>query len=448
MTSFFLHRHNPKVRWAISAAVAGLVIVVDPSPIQAQQSPATGQTLYSQGDPTDDEQYLMQKLNRARMDPVGEGQRLAAWLRNDPVGQAVVSYYGTSPDQVAADIAAFPAVMPLAFDPDLLMTARAHSADMAAHNLLTHTGSDGSQPYERVEASGYLGAFAGENAGGESSLDVMHAAYLVDWGVPDLGHRKQSMKGNAMNVVGLGVAIAADGTIWETEDYGGPKLAGSRTGILAFADVPAMLTGAVYRDDNGNGQYDPGEGIAGVTVSMDGGTYYAVTSASGGYSFPLVKTDGSNADGTAPVRMTFADGGDYTGTVTITEYNGNFGNYRGNVEWDATAENDLRSPDPDLPYFGGGKAVTVGAGGVVKLKIFRPSSSDSSQPYAVSFEAKGSAVPGVNYAMLPATITVPAGERTVKVKIATLTGGDSATKLKLKLRGVSYRGTKTVTITP
>ena len=36
--------------------------------------------LFSQGDPTLEEQYLLERLNRARMDPVGEGQRLAAWL--------------------------------------------------------------------------------------------------------------------------------------------------------------------------------------------------------------------------------------------------------------------------------------------------------------------------------------------------------------------------------
>ena len=383
------------------------------------------------------------------MDPVSEGQRLATWLRNTQPGQAVVTYYGINPDQVASAIAAFPAVMPLAFDPDLLMTARAHSADMAAHNLLTHTGSDGSQPYERVEASGYTGEFAGENAGGESSLDILHAGYLVDWGVPDLGHRKQCMKGESMNLVGMGVAIAADGTIWETEDYGGPSLSLTRSGHVIGADLPAMLTGVVYNDANANGQYDPGEGIAGVAVTMDGGRFYAVTSASGGYALPLVNAvDGSNVDGTVQVHMTFADGGGYSATLTIPEFAGNYGPYRGNIEWDATTADDLRSPDPNLPYFGGGQAATVGAGRAVKFKVFRPADSDLSQPYVIGYKVKGSAVPGVNYVTLPATITVPAGESNVKVKIATLTGGDSATKLKLKLRGVSYRGTKTVTITP
>ncbi len=450
MTLSFLRWHSPKAGLAIIAALAGLEIAASSLPVSAQQALATAQTLYSQGDPTDDEQYLMQQLNRARMDPAGEGQRLAAWLRNDPEGQAVVTQYGTSPDQITSAFAMLPAVPPLAFDPDLLATARGHSQDMAAHDFLTHTGSDGSTPLQRVEASGYSGEYAGENAGGERTLDILHAAYLVDWGVPDLGHRKAEMTGvGAGYVVGLGVTIAADGMIWETEDYGGPFLSITADGQVVSPDVAAMLTGVVYNDANANGEYDPGEGIASVTVSMDGGKYYAVTSASGGYALPLVNADGSNADGTVPVRMTFADGGMFISTAVITRHEGNFGSYRVNVEWNARSADDQRLHDPNLPYFGGGKAVTVGAGGVIKLKVYRSPDSDLSQSYTVSYKATGSAVAGVNYVTLPTIIMVPAGQRKVKVEIATLdSGSGKSTTLRFRLPGVSYRGAKNVTITP
>ena len=68
-----------------------------------------------------------------------------------------------------------------------------------------------------------------------------------------------------------------------------------------------MLTGVAYHDANGNGQYDPGEGVAGATVTMDGGAYYAVTSASGGYALPLVNADGTNVDGPATVHVALPD---------------------------------------------------------------------------------------------------------------------------------------------
>jgi len=47
------------------------------------------------------------------------------------------------------------------------------------------------------------------------------------------------------------------------------------------------VTGVVYRDRNGNGFYDPGEGIGGVTVTIANVDSYAVTAASGGFSVPV-----------------------------------------------------------------------------------------------------------------------------------------------------------------
>ena len=72
--------------------------------------------------------------------------------------------YSLNPDQVASAIAAFPAVPPLALDPDLLLAARQHATDMAVHNYQSHTGSDGSTPTSRVEATHYDGFCREENA--------------------------------------------------------------------------------------------------------------------------------------------------------------------------------------------------------------------------------------------------------------------------------------------
>ena len=45
--------------------------------------------------------------------------------------------------------------------------------------------------------------------------------------------------------------------------------------------------GTVWNDINGNERYDPGEGISNITVLPNSGTYYAITSDSGGYSIPI-----------------------------------------------------------------------------------------------------------------------------------------------------------------
>ncbi len=419
---------------------------------RATEQDNVAQTLYSQGDPTDDEQYLMQLLNLARKDPAGEGQRLAAWLRDTTTGQEVVAQYGTNPDQVISDFAALPAVPPLAFDPHLIASARGHSADMAATGVETHTGSDGSTALQRVAAAGFSQAFAGENVAYPiPSLDQIHAGYFVDWGNPGLGHRQNSMTGMyGSNVVGIGLAnVGSGGLLSETEDFG--------SGVLVYKDDPAMLTGVVYDDANGNGQYDPGEGMAGVKVTMDGGAYYTLTSASGGYALPLVHADGSPTDGTVTVRMRFPDGGVTTSTATITRHDWNYGSsgtYRGNVEWDATAADDHPSPfDPDLPRLKS-KTWHVGAGGVVGIKVYRPLSSDPTQPYTVGYKTKGAAIAGVDYAPLPGTVNIPAGRGSAKIEVTALTPtaltpGAEPTTLVLKLAGVrGAQGKTTVTFTP
>jgi hypothetical protein len=54
-----------------------------------------------------------------------------------------------------------------------------------------------------------------------------------------------------------------------------------------------FLVGVVYRDNDRTGFYGVGEGSAGVTVTPAGGTYYAVTSTSGGYAIPLTDLSGT-----------------------------------------------------------------------------------------------------------------------------------------------------------
>lgn len=298
---------------------------------------------YPQADPTGQEQYLLQKLNRARIDPVGEGQRLADWLRNTEDGRSVVSYYKIDPAQVQSAIAAFPAVSPLVFNANLGAAARGHSTDLVVNNIspdsgLAHTGSDGSSPGSRDRAAGFTQGVTAENVGiGVDSLDNIHAGYFVDWGNPDFGHRKNSFSGYfGTSMVGVGVVVAGDGTFTETEDFGypNPSFNGS---TLTTSDNPAYLTGVVYRDSNGNGQYDVGEGVAGATVTVQNGSYYAVTSASGGYSLPLVSTDGVNMDGNVSVAVRFSDGTMASKTVAVTRLDSGNGSYRSNVEWDVAA---------------------------------------------------------------------------------------------------------------
>ncbi len=68
----------------------------------------------------------------------------------------------------------------LALDPALDRCAQAHSADMAGHSLLSHTGSDGSTAAARLRAAGFGPDVAEAIAGGQATPEDVVAAWMAD----------------------------------------------------------------------------------------------------------------------------------------------------------------------------------------------------------------------------------------------------------------------------
>lgn len=78
---------------------------------------------------------------------------------------------------------AFPAVPPLALSAQLNDAARAHARDLARNNMLSHAGSDGSSPAERVTRTGYPWRTVGENvAAGPTTPDEVMKGWLASPG--------------------------------------------------------------------------------------------------------------------------------------------------------------------------------------------------------------------------------------------------------------------------
>jgi hypothetical protein len=81
----------------------------------------------------------------------------------------------------------------------------------------------------------------------------------------------------------------------------------------AYADhYNRFIVGTVWEDTNGNSQYDPGEGLAGVRVEPDKGSFFAVTAAGGGYAVPILAPD--------TYSVTFSGGelaGNYTRSAAV-----------------------------------------------------------------------------------------------------------------------------------
>ena len=268
------------LRWLLEkgAQLLGFSVVtllsvqaLGPSVASAQQA------AYSHGNPSSLEQYMLELINRARLNPTREGillDSLNTWYSRDARSRKP-SFFAN----LRGEFASYPAVAPVAFHPALIRAAATHSQDMINRNYMAHVNPEGQTPTTRAAAAGYDSG-AGENidGGGATSADEIlrsHFSLMVDYDNADssspLGHRRNVLT-SSYTEVGVGVrGVLYAGRI--TQDFGSP----ARSYIL----------GVAYTDSNGNGMYDPGEGLSGVTVRPDSGNWYAITSLSGGFAIPV-----------------------------------------------------------------------------------------------------------------------------------------------------------------
>lgn len=239
---------------------------------------------YSHGDPTPREQELLELVQRARSNPPAEGKIVVS---EDDV-QSALQQFQIDKQQIIDAFAKIAPAPPLTFDPKLMESAKVHSEDMAKNGFQEHVGTDGKDPFQRMKDAGYAFSFASENIFAHAtSMPYCHAAFLVDWGNAEPGHREAilDMKGRQRDI-GISVienpSNAKVGPYVVTQDFGMP-----------LSDKARYLVGVVYTDDSGDGAYQAGEGKAGLTVVPEIGSSYAVTSTSGGYAIPFPQKSGT-----------------------------------------------------------------------------------------------------------------------------------------------------------
>lgn len=244
---------------------------------------------YDHGDPTNDEQYTLELINRARAFPADEGVRLAT--TTDPYIVSNYVYYQVDTAALRREFATYPARPPLAFNARLLAAARRHTNDMVANNFQSHVGSDKSLFDKRIKEAGYNGfTWIGENifCYGENLWHAL-AGFLVDWGNLELGHRHNLLNFGAGDSLATEIGIAIKHIPIPQQGHVGPYVVTHDLGNLGRR----LVTGVVYNDLNGNDFYDQGEGIPNITIMPSQGDYYAITSPSGGYAIPMTRVAGS-----------------------------------------------------------------------------------------------------------------------------------------------------------
>ncbi|MGI9520298.1 MAG: CAP domain-containing protein [Hyphomicrobiaceae bacterium] len=94
-------------------------------------------------------------------------------------------------------------LQPLAINPQLTKAAKSHSQDLAKWDRISHFGSDGSNPWDRVKRTGYKASLAAENVGtGQGTIEE-----VMDGWKKSPGHNKNLLLQDA-NEMGIALVHA------------------------------------------------------------------------------------------------------------------------------------------------------------------------------------------------------------------------------------------------
>jgi hypothetical protein len=246
------------------------------------------------------EQYMLELINRGRADPAAEAARFGIDLNEGlPAGTI-------TPD----------AKQPLAPNLPLYNAIKGHLQDELTHDFFDHTGSDGRDPFQRMEDAGYTNwthlaenlAYIGTSGTPDVTAFVaaMHQSLFVDSGSASRGHRRNIL-GTDYQEIGPGEVSGLYNPDDPSQLYNS-VLVGQDFGTRGIS----FLTGVVYDDTlvSQNNFYDPGEGLGGVTITAvsDQGTFMDNTGDAGGYALQLPA-------GTYTVT---ASGGALTSPITVS----------------------------------------------------------------------------------------------------------------------------------
>jgi hypothetical protein len=277
--------------------------------------------------PTPDEQYMLELINRARADPPGAAQRLLAVARNDPLIQDMTRDWDLN--EFVQRLNATPPLPPLAFNTRLIAAARNHDSVMLAKNAQQHSptgyltnpavaaASDG-QAFFPI-GQGYWAT--GENVFAYTGnvnkpttkeyVDYLHQGLMIDWSNPDYGHLSNIMASapsradgseRTYSQIGIGLLTNAYPHTSPPANPDNPANRGLDVGPVIVTQEfgwretdDAMLVGVAYQDADGSLFYTPGEGLAHTSIQAVGqhgeGTYGTTSWDSGGYALALPPGD-------------------------------------------------------------------------------------------------------------------------------------------------------------
>lgn len=243
------------------------------------------------------EQYEIELINRARLDPLAEARRYGIDL-NAGLAAGTIS---TAAKQVLAPN-------------DLLAdAAQRHSEWMLATSTFSHTGLRGSNPGERMKAAGYVFSGTwnwGENlawSGTTGPINLETAIADNHRGLYESPHHRVATF--SANYREVGVGQVGGKFIYNGTAYNSSLL----TQNFANSGSGVFVTGVAYRDADANAFYGIREGLGGLRISS--GAAADTTEAAGGYGYKVVAGAG--------VLVTVAQGSTTLATLSLDLTAGN-----------------------------------------------------------------------------------------------------------------------------
>ncbi len=279
--------------------------------------------------PTTEEQYLLELVNDARLNPLGNAARYLSSTAGpqsyfDGINLAL-DYFNVSGSALANDLGQLTPVGPVAWNTKLATAAEKHSAAMIDADEQSHQVPGEASLGDRVAAEGYQFTKLGENVYAHAN-DVMyaHAGFVIDWGFDSADYTNGNLNSNfavtgdgiqdpaghriniydaAFKEVGIDVTHQLDdnadtGPLVVTQDFGS-----SGSGFF--------VTGVAYTDSDDDQFYSFGEGRGDLVVKVGGASVQSF--ASGGYSVAAgigaktIELSGGGLTGTVTVQANIAD---------------------------------------------------------------------------------------------------------------------------------------------
>ena len=243
------------------------------------------------------EQYLIELINRARLDPVSEAARFKIALNQGLPANTL----GTQVRQV------------LAPNETLEDAAIGHSQWMLNTDVFSHAGQNGSTPGQRVTNAGYAWNRVGENIswqGSTAAISLEKMISLQNEALFKSAHHRVNILLDGFREIG--VAQEAGKFNSGAHIFNAAML----TENFGTAGSTVFVTGVAYTDHNNDTFYSIGEGQAGVTLSAQ--NISDTTKAAGGYALAL--------QAGAAVEV--------TGTVGALDFSATVALDNGNVKFD------------------------------------------------------------------------------------------------------------------